>query len=89
MCQNTSFLEQSLTGREVRTLFPMVVHTGKLLSPLHHLFLSFCHVISLLYETKNLPPAVWATQGKVHCIQPSSSLRCVRQVVRAPCMRTR
>ena len=56
----------SLTGREVRTLIPMVVQTGKLPSPLHQLFLSFCHIVSLLYGTKHMPPCVWSTRGKVH-----------------------
>ena len=56
----------SRTGREVRTLFPMVVQTGKLPSPLHQLFLSFCHIVSLLYGTKHMPPCVWSTRGKVH-----------------------
>ena len=56
----------SLAGREVRTLFPMVVQTGKLPSPLHQLFLSFCHIVSVLYGTKHMPPCVWSTRGKVH-----------------------
>ena len=56
----------SLTGREVRTLFPMVVQTRKLPSPLHQLFLSFGHIVSLLYGTKHMPPCVWSTRGKVH-----------------------
>ena len=56
----------SLTGREVRTLFPMVLQTGQLPSPLHELFLSFYHIVSLLYGTKHMPPSVWWTRGKVH-----------------------
>ena len=56
----------SLTGREVRILFPMVVQTGKLPSPLHQLFLSFSHMVSLLCGTKHMPPCVWSTRGKVH-----------------------
>ena len=56
----------SLTGREVRTLFPIVVQTGKLPSPHHQLFLSFCHIVSLLYGTRHIPPCVWSTGGKVH-----------------------
>ena len=48
----------SPAGREVRTLFQMIVQTGKLPSPLHQLFLSFCHIVSLLYGTKHMPPCV-------------------------------
>ena len=60
----------SLTGREVRTLFPMVVQAGKLPSPLHQLFLIFCHIVSLLYGTKHMPPCVWSARGKVHGCPP-------------------
>ena len=56
----------SLTGREVRTLFPMVVQTGKWPSPLQQLFLSFCDIVSLLYGTRHMPPCVRSTRGKVH-----------------------
>ena len=56
----------SLAGLQIHTLFPTVVHIGNLPSPLHHLFLSFSHMVSLPYGTKHMPPAVWATQGKIH-----------------------
>ena len=57
----------SFTGGEVRELAPLIAHDCILPLPFHLLFLSFCHVVVLLYASHlGLPLGVWHAWGKIH-----------------------
>ena len=37
--------------------------------PLHHLAVSFCHIVHLLYTTDNAPPTpLWSLRGRLHTL---------------------
>ena len=56
----------SLTGREARVFAACAVVKGILPLPVHQLFLSYCHIIVLLYSSAELVAQVWQVRGKLH-----------------------
>ena len=57
----------SLTGREAQEFAALVAQDCILPLPFHLLFLSFCHVVVLLYASNvGLPLGVWQAWGKIH-----------------------
>ena len=57
----------SFTGDEARESVALVAQGCILLLPFHLLFLSFCHVVVLLYASDvGLPRGVWQAWGKIH-----------------------
>ena len=56
----------SLTGREARVFAACAVVKGILPCPVHQLFLSYCHIVVLLYSSAQLVQQVWQVRGKLH-----------------------
>ena len=57
----------SFTGREAREFSALVAQDCLLPLPFHLLFLSYCHVVILLYAPDTcLPPGEWGAWGNLH-----------------------